>query len=333
MKQTLSLVILLTAVLSCGPSPQELEQSQVKEFQSLPEEVLQPTRWDDGGTLVSNESRLDLFESELRKRSGGIYLGVGSVQNFTLAAWSKPDYIVLMDFTEIVKVCNDIHIAFFKEAETKEQYLALWKKDRTRGTAILTNYFGNQPDFANYKTTYKLGRGLIPWYFRKITQATQKHKYKVYFQDNEMYSFLRQRALQGRIRAMKGNLVGTTTVRNIGSFSNKHQLPIAMVYTSNAEEYRLFRPYPEVFRKNMQSLMANRNSLIVRTVSFQRDYYPWASGSESLTEKGFHYAVQPLVGFQKWLSKKEVSIYRIFAMSKPGKNGYTYLSDPPKPSS
>ena len=47
--------------------------------------------------LISNENHLHYFH-DLVKDVGGVYLGVGSEQNYVLAGWAKSERMIIVDF-------------------------------------------------------------------------------------------------------------------------------------------------------------------------------------------------------------------------------------------
>jgi hypothetical protein len=68
---------------------------------------------------------------------------------------------------------------------------------------------------------------------------------------------------------------------------------------SNAEEYFT---YNDNFKSSVTNLLGIQTSLVVRTVSVRKDRFPWSPGSEISTKRGFHYSVQKLDNFKKWLN-------------------------------
>ena len=46
---------------------------------------------------VGNEDHLDLFRPAVKDK-GGLYIGVGTDQNYLLGAWARAEALVLMDF-------------------------------------------------------------------------------------------------------------------------------------------------------------------------------------------------------------------------------------------
>lgn len=100
-------------------------------FKETPEEILVPTKWDVGDTTVSNEDRLDLLIPHVQN-IGNAYVGVGSEQNLTIAAWAKSDFIYLMDFTQIVVHANTITIFSLKKEKRRKILSAFGVKKAKR---------------------------------------------------------------------------------------------------------------------------------------------------------------------------------------------------------
>ena len=117
MRLASTFTLLLVFFASCKEATPAPKADMQALFFGSPEETLKPTIWDTGDTTVTNEDRLEIYEPHIRGIGGGNF-GVGSIQNFTLAAWAKSEYIWLMDFTRIVVAANKIHIAFLKRLKT-----------------------------------------------------------------------------------------------------------------------------------------------------------------------------------------------------------------------
>ena len=282
-------------------SSSSIDQSKI--FWSSPEEELKPTRWDEGNTTISNESRLDLFWESARDVGGG-YVGVGSTQNFLLAAWANSEWIWLMDFTRIVVATNKVHIAFIKESEVPEKYLDLWKEANNKPAIdVITKHYGAEKDIDFIVSSFKKARPYLNTRFRLLKMLTKKRSYKIWLNDQVFYDRIRNLALKGRIRPIRGDMLGKTTLRGIGEAARKMGVPIRIFYPSNAEEYQIFRPYPNDFRENLLSLPTDNKSVVLRTISKGRYKLPWAPDSQMATSIGFHYNVQPLPQFQGWLKR------------------------------
>ena len=78
------------------------------------------------------------------------------------------------------------------------------------------------------------------------------------------------------------------------------QVPLRIVYYSNAEEYFA---YGDQYRKNWTTVPVDDKSLIVRTISVNKGRFPWSPGSSHSTDRGFHYNVMSAELYQEWLTK------------------------------
>lgn len=300
------------SLISDSPaSAQVAAQERHKIFSSTLEEDLEPTKWEIGNTIISNEDRLELFKNHVSDIGGG-YVGLGGTQNFLLSSWANSEWVWLVDFTKRVVAANMLHIAFLKQAETPEKFRALWTKASSKtAMEIIEKEFTGNPEIDYLKRTWKIGLGYIPWRFRNLDRVTKKYKYTIWLNDQKYYDRIRNLALAGRIIARKGNLNGTITIRSIAETAKKMNVPIRLVYLSNAEEY--IPSYSENFRKNFTALPSDSRSILLRTISFQKIKYPWAPDSEISTDKGFHYNVMPLNIFQEYLSRpvQKLSVHDI----------------------
>ncbi|MEQ8353642.1 MAG: hypothetical protein RH862_19355 [Leptospiraceae bacterium] len=304
-----------------GPSPEK----QKELFNQTNQEDLKPTIWDTGDTTITNEDRLDLFESHVKDR-GGAYVGVGSTQNFTLAAWAKSEWIWLMDFTRVVVATNKIHIAFLQECPTPAEFRKLWEPgSKTRALEVIEKHYAGQPDYDLIRKAWSISGPFQRRRFRYDDVIHEKFQFHGWLNSKETYDHIRGLALKGRIQAVRGDLKGPTTVKSIAEQAKKMGIVFRMVYYSNAEEYF---PLGDDFRSNWTSIPVDEKSLIVRTISVYRGQLPWAPGSELSTDRGFHYVLQSAPHFQKWLNvgKEGLRIEDIVRTGKTDKeNGITII--------
>ncbi len=284
---------------------------KITTFSSTREENVEPTKWEIGNTIISNEDRLELFKNHIADIGGG-YVGLGGTQNFLLSSWANSEWVWLVDFTRRVVSANMLHIAFLKHADTPEKFRALWTKASSKNVMeIIDKEFTANSEINYLKRTWKIGLGYIPWRFRNLDRVTKKYKYTIWLNDQKYYDRIRNLALSGKIIARTGNLNGIITIRSIAETAKKMNVPIRLVYLSNAEEY--IPSYSDNFRKNFTGLPADAQSILLRTISFQKYKYPWAPDSEISTDKGFHYNIMPLALFQEYLSRpiKKLSVHDI----------------------
>ena len=245
-------------------------------------------------------------------------MGVGSTQNFVLAAWARAEWIWLMDFTGIVVAANKIHIAFLKEAPTPAEFRNLWlRSGQARALAIIKAGYSNDRDYAFIVKSYRQARAFQTARFKFMDRVTRKRKYDTWLTSQDQYQHIRNLAMKRRIRALGGDMNGTVSLRGIGEAANKMGVKVRVFYPSNAEEYTIFWPYKKSFRNNIRSLPVDERSAVLRTISVRRHKLPWAAGWEGISRVGFHYNMQPLPSFQAWLAvERPVTVFDMLSAGR-----------------
>ncbi len=312
-------------------------------FHSSTEEKLKPTIWDIGDTTVSNEDRYDLFLKHIKDLRGG-YFGVGSIQNLTFSAWAKSDWVWLMDFTRIVVAVNKIHIAFLKNALNPEEFDELWlKKNSKRAKRILKEEYGDEIDYPFISSKMEIARNYFQQRARLMKRLALKRNYTIWLKDQQDYDHLRKLALRGRIRSLKGDIAGKVTVSGIAKAAKKMQVPLRVIYFSNAEEYLKYsfkkkgydiHGYSKQFRSNWIAIPTDELSVIIRTFSQSNHIYTWPEDSHHSTNKGFHYNIMSVKLFKDWLLYKgHVSVAILMENSHVFREkGYSIIKKkPPSP--
>ena len=297
-------------------------------FWSSPEEKLFPTGWDTGDTTVSNEARLELYREVVKDRGGG-YVGVGSTQNFVLAAWANAEWIWLMDFTRIVVASNMVHIAFIKESQTPAAFEKLWlPTERTAGLRVIEKHYGQDTGLAFLKESYGKAQRFVARRFKQLHGWEKRYGFTTWLSDQALYNRIRTLALKGRIRALRGNLMGPTTLCGIGAAARRMGVPIRLYYTSNAEEYKWFRPFPWRYRRNVRGIPVDERSLALRTYSMNPQFLPYAKGWKGFSKVGFHYNAQPLSAVQKWMRFPRITLAAMLigTTRDPDGDGYSLSS-------
>lgn len=297
-------------------------------FAASPQERLVPTGWDSGDTTISNEARLELFYKTTKDR-GGAYVGVGSTQNFVLAAWANAEWVWLMDFTRIVVDANKTHIAFIQESPTPKEFQALWQPaNRAKGLQILRRRYAGDVGLKKIEHAYVTAAKFITKRFGQLDGWAKQYRFDTWLTSAKLYGRIRRLALKGRIRAVRGDLNGPHTLCGIGEAAKRMGVVIRILYPSNAEEYKVFRPYKWTFRRNVRNLPVDGRSLVLRTYTFSPSRLPWPKGWKGVSKVGFHYNAQPLAAFQQLLKLPKLDIKQVMTRaSDPDRDGFS-LSKP-----
>ena len=109
-----------------------------------------------------------------------------------------------------------------------------------------------------------------------------------------------------RVRFLRGDLLGPTTVRGVAAAAERLGVPIRIAYLSNAEEF--FR-YTDDFRASFTALPADADSVVLRTTGLYR--LPTSIGR-------WNYQVQPLRAFVAALADPEVRAFATIAFQAVG---------------
>jgi hypothetical protein len=245
--------------------------------------------------ITGNERTLDLYHPHVADLGGG-YLGVGTDQAYLIVDWARSDVAWLVDYDPEVQVVHELYRRFFAAAATPDEFLALWRKDgREAAKALL------EADPARARqlvTAYDTYRAEIDKRLGKVKQRMEKVALPCYLTDLERYQRLRTMFEEGRIRPMLANLLDDRAVAGIAEAARTLEVPIRVLYLSNAEQY--WRRYDPQYRQNVAALPLAEDAVLLRTLL------------RVSIDKDFHYNVQPAQNYVKWLQAPYVrNVYDI----------------------
>ena len=256
-------------------------------------ELLNATRKDleNRHYLTCDELHVAKFYPNL-KGIKGAYIGVGSDQAYTFMGWMDAELAWLTDYDPWIKQEHRIYALFFEKAETPEAFVSQWRsRNRAASRAMIAEHFATDPekalilqvfDSASYKVDVRMSR---------LIAMAKNYKIPTFVSDAAMYAHVRSMVLGGRVRPMVSNLLDTDGLTGVGNASRAVNVPIRVVYMSNAEDYW---PYSEQFRANMAGLNFDENSWILRTAASKR------------TNGDYRYNMQDAQNFQAWLKEPYV---------------------------
>jgi hypothetical protein len=244
------------------------------------------------------------------KHRGGAYVGVGSDQGFTFIAAARSEIAWLIDYDPTVVRINKIHRTFIEASPTRAGFLELWHwTHKKRATKMLERRFGKRSkDARAVLSTYNWARKKLVWYFNRVKETGKKRTHH-WLHTKQSYRYVRQMMLAKRVRIIRGNLLADRTLVGIGKAARELEIPVRVLYLSNAEEY--WR-YPQQFRVNMRSLPVDKHSVVLRT----RYSKTW----KGPTLGRYRYIVQAARDFQKRVADKKCrGVWCHFVKAKEGK--------------
>ena len=253
---------------------------------------------------VSNEARLDLFQSEIEKLGGG-YVGVGTDQNFCFIGLARSRYAWLMDFDPVVVAINKIHLYFIEISDSYEAYQNLWHPGSLYTSwHLVQERFGAHPDFRLFQEAWRVvffrGQSRVWTRLRNMAFLSGAYGLDCFNTNPGQFNYVRGLIRAGRVQAVPGDLRGQVTLQEIAKAARALGVKIRVFYPSNAEDY--WRSYGWGFRQSILALPVDKKSLVIRTsAKGGRMAGLGFPAGEIYSSAPFHYNVQSLKNFQAWL--------------------------------
>jgi hypothetical protein len=237
--------------------------------------------------VQSNETRHDLYFPYV-EGIGGAFIGVGSDQSFTMMARARSELAFLIDIDYRVVDLQRIYAILIPQAETPQALVDMWDKPNEAATvALLEEAFADEEDgtAARIVRGFRTGRETVHRHLLRVIGRKVDGDPASWLSNSEMYDHVRALYQTRRVRMMPGNLAGDTSLQTIASVCKSLDVPVRVLYMSNAEEY--FK-YTKQFRANIEAMPMDEKSMVLRTIYSKEWEHAdlWA------------YQVQPLVDFR-----------------------------------
>jgi len=254
--------------------------------------------------VTSNEPHHHIFRSVIEDIGGG-YVGVGADQGLTFVAWAKSDIAWLIDYDIFVVRVNLIRRALILEAESREDYVALWNvKNQKKTEEIIQKAYADHDDLKSILRAFKRYRKKVHKADTRHLKRSTKYRQNHWLHDAKTYNHIRAMYKADRIRVMPGDLLKKDSLAGINEASRKLNVPIRIVYFSNAEE---FWNYPDSFRDSFSNLKMDDQSVILRTrASFRRNKETGDETPYGYRKSRWRFIMQGGPQFQEFLADKKI---------------------------
>jgi hypothetical protein len=217
--------------------------------------------------VISDERRHDLYRSAI-DNSGGVFVGVGTNQNYEMIAWARSEVAVLLDFDQMVVDLHAVYRVAFLNASTPKEFVRMWHPKEMRNTTALIQ--ATVTDSAKQKGALKAFRYARKLVYRKLNSTIRRDKKKgsvSFLTDPEQYNYLVALFKADRVFAVRGDLTATQTMRDLAKVMKRFNRPLRTLYISNCEQYFSFA---DDYRKNIAVQHTDERSLILRTRPWRR---------------------------------------------------------------
>ena len=205
--------------------------------------------------------------------TGGVFIGIGTDQNFLLIPRVRPTHLVMVDFDQWAVDTHAIYQHLFKTKETPREFVNFFSpkqvhaKRRELRTSGLTPAHG-----ARLERVYARYHEEIFKRLREVRRHLNRDGTAGYLNDQVTYDYLRSFAITGRYAALRGDLTGERSLTSLATTLKALRLQVGAVSLSNAEQY--FK-YTRSFKRNMRAFHLSPNALVFRTFRVQGRHYEY----------------------------------------------------------
>ncbi len=272
---------------------------------------------------MSNEHSHFLWHDAIAGLGGG-YVGVGTDQNYLLAAWARSEIVVLVDFDEAIADLHRVYGLLFADAATPEDFLASWRPDAAPHVeARIAIVYADHPRREAILRAFRRSRKLVYARLRRVAREYRKRDLATFLTDQDQYDHIRALWRAGRVFPVRGDLTGDAALRGIAAAFRTAQVPVNVLYLSNAEQYFEYGPS---FRRNVIDLPFGERAVVLRTLGW--------SGHGFVEGEEYHYNVQPARNFALWMRVRRVPSAGLMLSKKRRTKipGSSVLDHEPEPS-
>jgi hypothetical protein len=282
----------LTALLALLAASAALaSEPALSAFASLPADPAPPELVRGMHYWMSNEDHLDLFYPSVKDK-GGLYVGVGTDQNYLLGAWARAEALVLMDFDQSIVDLHRVYRVIFLAAETPEEFLRLWQlKSRPEVRRLIKEGYADKKHRFGALQAFATARWPVERRLLRVVEQMKKAALPCFLSDAAEYAHVRRLYQEDKVFMVRGDLTAKRTMSAVGQAATQAGKTVGVLYLSNAEQYF---PYDAQYRANIRGLPFSESSVVLRT-----------SGENGLKRvKGtyYHYNTQPGLNFAAWLA-------------------------------
>jgi hypothetical protein len=217
--------------------------------------------------IKANEGRTHVFAPFIANLGGG-YVGVASDQNYSLLAAARSEVAWLVDYDPRVVAQHKRLRALILRADTPERFLAGFTPEAQREVlAELDEIYRDDPDLPAIKAGYRATReDLRLYYEEQMKRGSRAAGEFGWLRNPDNYTYVRTLYQQGRIVALKGDLMGTRTLSSVAAAAHALDLPIRVLYLSNAPSAWGGEVVPN-FRDNLRGLPFDERSVVLMTTN------------------------------------------------------------------
>jgi hypothetical protein len=218
--------------------------------------------------LTTNE-RLQAVWLPFIENLGGAYMGVGADQSYSFIAAARSRWAWIFDYDPQVVRLHRLVQALVREAETPDAFVAFFSKSFAAVTRErLRRLFEESDERDAIVELFNHSRASLASHYRG--QLTHAQSPMGWLNSDERYTYVRRLIQQGRVMAVKGNLLTDKLLPSVAAAARALDTPVRIFYPSNAEEMWKFT---DQYRSNISTLPFDDKSVILRTLFNKRGHW------------------------------------------------------------
>jgi len=220
--------------------------------------------------IYPNEDRGFITYPYIENR-GGALLGVGSDQNYTFAAIARSELVFLMDYDAIVVHIHRVNQAFIKHEESPDGFVERWNpENRAESLEIIAKEWEGDPMASVYQRTLRSLNNIMYRHYKR-TRAPSESGQTSWLRDEAKYDYVRDLWQKGRIRTLKGDMLGPNAMMGVGKALHELGVPMRIYYTSNAPNAWGGAMTPE-YKRNVLSFPMDEQSVVLQALGWTNEF-------------------------------------------------------------
>ncbi len=220
--------------------------------------------------IYPNEDRGFITYPYIKNRGGAI-LGVGSDQNYTFAAIARSELVFLLDYDAIVVHIHRVNQAFIKHEDTPDGFVERWNPaNREASLEIIAKEWDGDPMASTYQRTLRSLNNIMYNHYKR-TRAPSESGQTSWLRDKAHYDYVRDLWQKGRIRTLKGDMLGPNAMMGVGKALHELNVPMRIYYTSNAPNAWGGAMTPE-YKRNVASFPMDEDSIVLQALGWTNEF-------------------------------------------------------------
>jgi hypothetical protein len=248
--------------------------------------------------LISDEKRHFQLQPTLQDL-GGVFIGVGTDQNYTMAGWARPELLVLLDFDQMVVDLHKVYRLIFLASASPEEFQEWWSFRKTKELRkLVVATYPRKSEQRDIFLALNNSRATVAKNLQDVVARYRQAGVSMFLTDPAQFAYLRALFQNDRVLMVRGDLTATRTLADLAQVLKAQGRVVRALYLSNAEQYFAYTP---AFRENVLGLPYDERSWILRT-----------------RPKGYEYVylAQRPATFRAWLEDKRTWNVRVMVPSR-----------------